>query len=469
MSDTRASSMRRDILSAYAVTVARLASWVLVSGAVYRTLGANALGLLTLVRATVGILSYTSLGLGPAMVKVLGDAERPRSGNPIPVAALASDSQETAETVLGYAAGNYALVPNDQVIRIYVSGERLAMLLGAFGILLAAIFSMLIWLVPGMNRFSAEQARSLVVCFGCGTVCRLISDAPSGLLQAKNRIALDNTLLAATEAGWGVLSILSLWHRQSLLEWVGVSFLLVNLFLLGARGFAARMQVHALTDKKHLPDWQIARQIVSLGAVIVLAQAADFLYAPMDCLLITALLGQDFVAYYSPALQIDAGLLLLVSGLSTVLYPKSVLAHAAGNSTQLRKYYIRGTLASALLLALAGAAVWTASGPIFQLWFNDPMTRTRAILPLLLIHTVIGGSSAVGRSVLLAMGKAKPFTASVLIAGVSNVLMSYLFVRYTNLGLKGIVLGTIIAVVGRCLFWMPFYVRKTLRQAEAML
>ena len=43
------------------------------------------------------------------------------------------------------------------------------------------------------------------------------------------------------------------------------------------------------------------------------------------------------------------------------------------------------------------------------------------------------------------MGKVKPFTIAVLVAGVSNVILSYVFVRYAGLGLKGLVLGTICA------------------------
>jgi len=108
--------------------------------------------------------------------------------------------------------------------------------------------------------------------------------------------------------------------------------------------------------------------------------------------------------------------------------------------------------------------VWGISTPLFRIWLGESMTATRAILPLVLIHTVIGGSSAVGRSILLGMGKVKPFTISVLIAGVSNVILSYIFVRYLHLGLKGIVLGTILAVVGRCAIWMPWYVSRCLKQ-----
>src|SRR5204862_5294533 len=132
-----------------------------------------------------------------------------------------------------------------------------------------------------------------------------------------------------------------------------------------------------------------------------------------------------------------------------------------------RRYYLVGTLASGALPAVAAALVWAASPLIFRLWLGEPMRPTQVVLQLVLIHTVIGGSSAVGRSILLGMGKVKPFTIAVLIAGVSNVILSYVFVRYFHLGLRGIIYGTIIAVIGRCAIWMPWYVLRSLRQSEA--
>jgi Na+-driven multidrug efflux pump len=60
------------------------------------------------------------------------------------------------------------------------------------------------------------------------------------------------------------------------------------------------------------------------------------------------------------------------------------------------------------------------------------------------------------------MGKVKPFTASVLAAGAANVLFSYVFVRFFGWGLRGIVLGTIIAVVARSAIWTPWYVLRVL-------
>jgi O-antigen/teichoic acid export membrane protein len=285
------------------------------------------------------------------------------------------------------------------------------------------------------------------------------------LLQARNRIALDNLLLAAAEAGWGVLAVGVLGEAVSVGP-VGLAFMVANAGLLVARVIAGRLEVQQLTTRARASG-AIARQLLAFGSLIVVAQVADFLYAPTDCILINRLLDPRNVAYYSPAIQIDAGLLLLVSGLAAVLYPKSSLAHAAGDVARVRRYYLRGTLVSFTMLAVAAVAVWAVSPWLFRVWFHDDMPQTRAILPLLLVHTVVGGSSAVGRSVLLAVGKVKPFTVAVLVAGVSNVFLSYAFVRFGGLGLRGIVLGTIVVVVVRCAVWMPWYVMRTLKQLGA--
>ena len=183
---------------------------------------------------------------------------------------------------------------------------------------------------------------------------------------------------------------------------------------------------------------------------MAIAQAADFLYAPTDYILINWLINPQTVAVYAPAVQIDSGLQLMVTGLAAVLLPHSALAHAAGDRSAVRRYYLRGTAAGIALLIPAAVIIWLAAPLILRLWLGRTMSQTLAILPIVLLNTVVGGSSAVGRSVLLAMGKVNAFSASVVAAGIANVILSFVFVRFCNLGLTGILLGTIVAVVGRC-------------------
>ena len=67
--------MGRDVLSAYGATFARIFSWVIISAAVWRMVSPGAFALMSLVRATIGILNYTSLGLAPAMIRLLAEAK----------------------------------------------------------------------------------------------------------------------------------------------------------------------------------------------------------------------------------------------------------------------------------------------------------------------------------------------------------------------------------------------------------
>src|SRR5438270_5182884 len=69
----RDGTMRRDILSAYLASGARVMSWVIVSALVYRRSTA-AFAMLALVRGTLGILNYFSLGLLPALVRAFAVA-----------------------------------------------------------------------------------------------------------------------------------------------------------------------------------------------------------------------------------------------------------------------------------------------------------------------------------------------------------------------------------------------------------
>jgi O-antigen/teichoic acid export membrane protein len=312
------------------------------------------------------------------------------------------------------------------------------------------------------------EASDFIFAFGLGVLIDLLSDAASAVLQTSNRITLDNIFVIVGEAIWaGMTAFFVYFHTSrndfSIARDVGLPYCLGTSALLFLRWFAARRSLPStdISRFKHLNP-TILKRLLTFGSLVTAAQLADYLYAPTDFLLISLLLHPIEAATYAPAVQIDAGLLLLVSGLAAVVLPRAAMAHASQDHAALKRYYYLGTLFSIGVLVVAAFGVWAIAPQLFHIWFGNKLPATRAILPLVLIHTVIGGSSSVGRSILLGMGKVGPFTTAVLIAGVSNVLLSWYFVAICGMGLTGIILGTIIAVVGRCVVWMPWYVMKVL-------
>lgn len=414
-------SFSADLAWSYAASAARVASWIVISAATYRLAGADALALLTLVRTTLALLNYASAGLAPAII-------------------------------------HHAARPNADAGLIYSTGVRLSWLFAAIGLVVLLTWSMVF--------ARTREVALLAGLFGSGVLVRISSDAWGAILQSRGRIRMDSQLQGLLEVLWATLAVVGLmgqwgaWHVV-----VGGSYLVASVVVASLRWATTWALTPTLSRVQERE--KMARRLLSYGGMVVLGQLADFFYAPADCLLIRYLIDLRTVADYSPAIQIDAGLLLLTSGLAAVLLPRSADAFSRADHATLRRYYVRGTSASFLLLLVAALIVWWLSPHIFRLWFNDAMPATQAILPLVLIHTVIGGASGVGRSILIAMGRARAYTVAALLAGAANVLLSFIFVKYCNMGLRGIVLGTIIVVVARCGLWMPWYVFRVTATSRA--
>ena len=443
-------TFRRDIASAYLASVSRIGSWVIVSALVYRYLGPIEFGLLALVRGTIGILNYVTIGLAPALMHY----------GAVPRHVAVARPHESSH-ILDYAGPT---APDLSLASLYANAMAIGFWVFVAGIGVVFLYCLKFDQLYGISGLLSDEMPGVVLFIGLGTLVRLVGDVPGAVLQVRDRITLDNLLVCSGDIAWAAMAVGALiWAKTQSLSLIGDTYFIASAIPLFFRLMFARQETRVTEFRRNWVRFSVAKVLLVYGGLVVLAQLADYLYAPTDYILIGRLLSANDLASYAPAVQIDAGLLLLVMGLSAVLLPKTAVAHAAGSSDTVRRYYVRGTVASLLMLATASAIIWWISPWIFRLWLGDPMPATQAILPLVLLNTVLGGSSAVGRSILLAVGKVRPFTIAALTSGVANVACSYLFVRYLNLGLKGIVLGTVVAVVGRCVIWMPWYVLRTIR------
>jgi O-antigen/teichoic acid export membrane protein len=452
------SSMRRDVTAAYVAAGARIAAWAIVSAIVYRLAGPVHFAMLALIRGTIGILNYTSVGLAPALIRLM--AENLGRGR--------AAGDETLRTTAPLTL--LAVEPTSPIARrdegaVFSTAVFVALASAVIGLLLTGIYAVFFDHLHIVPPLLARQTPWAVLLIGLGTLLRLFSDTSGALLQTRGRIALDNYLLAASDAFWAVTT-LGLFFDPGLLT-ASLTYAAAALFLLLVRSY----KVSQLHDTPWPPARKWVRraligQLLTFGSFVLIAQLAEYFYAPTDYILINHFLSAADVAAYAPGVQIDLGLLMLVTGVAAVLLPRAALAHTSGAVPALRRYYVKGTLASTLLLAVAAAVVWFSYPLIFRIWFGPHPPNTGAILHLVLAGTLIGGSSAVGRSVLIGMGRVKAFTAAAIVAGAANVVISYCLVKYARLGLPGILYGTLAAVMGRCAVWMPWYVLRVLREQK---
>lgn len=469
------SRLTLDLFTSYLLTAARVGSNVAIFAILYRYTNERYAATYALIRAMLMPLTYLFGGFNPVLQRLLF----------APTAMLGKQPVSTAPTEpLPYATGRYLQrgTPDEAAINYaqtnaVVLSFAVAVLVVLYGYSNAA---------SDIHEFAITrtwQADSFVWLFGIGFILRLIAEPASAVLQSRGQLWLDNVISIGGEVAFVVLALRFIrWGNAATFfdDWLllasnpnGTLFLgVADAFLVSGIGvclfrtLAARIQLGF--DLRPLFIFRRATLItIASGAALVsLGQFADFLYAPANILLINTFIHPSAVASYAPALQFDAGLLLLVGAVSTVMLPRAALAWARGDRALLRAAYVRASLACLFVLAGTALFVGTFVEPILRLWLGTVPENAPAITRLVLFHTVIGGAAGVGRAVLLGMGRFKAYTLSALLGGVANVGLALVFVLALDWGIKGIALATIVSVTLRCAVWMPWYILRSLRNPE---
>lgn len=425
--------------TSYFAAVARVVSWLIVSAVVFRWGGPEQLALLMLVRGTIGLLSYVSLGLTPALIHH-----------------LSKGSESTvAPDVLVEATDNAVLTesksPWDSGL-IFVHALALTMAAGVLGggivIAYAVGFSWIHGNHPSWEGFTYW----VVILVGTGLILRLVGDVFGAGLQASQQIGRDSISQVIAET---IFVLGTVWIPLAPVIAAAVGFALANATLLCCRVVLYR---NGFSRKWHGFEPAVAKMLLISGLFVLIAQLADWFYAPFNQILIERYLSVETLAAYVPALQVDAALLLLVSGLSVVMLPYAARAMQSHDYLRLRRIYLSGTLFALGVLSVAAVVVVWQDEWLFTRWFGDSLPQTQAMLPWIMVHTVIGASAMPARAVLLGMGHFKVYAIAALAGGMANLILAVIFLVTTSWGIYAIIYATILTVSIRCLIWMPAYV-----------
>ncbi|HEV8608015.1 MAG TPA: hypothetical protein VGQ99_21950, partial [Tepidisphaeraceae bacterium] len=247
------SSLRRDIVSAYLASGAKIGSWVVVSAMVYR-LGWHAqFGLLALIRGTLGILNYVSVGIVSALVRMIAETH--------------SQPQEVTAATTGRVLSYYAPAKQSRVAVLYsnaITWTALFATIATFFLIGYAFFFEEFHRVP--VSLSGWSVAYTVLFLGLGLLIRLISDAPGAVLQTTGRIAYDNRLLIEAEllwvvATWGLFES-KVWNQQIMVH-AAMGFLIASLFLIIRRLIGASL---AAGIPRIRLDETITRPLLRMGA-----------------------------------------------------------------------------------------------------------------------------------------------------------------------------------------------------------
>lgn len=467
------SSLPAQLVGAYAASFAKVLAWVVAAAAAYRLCGPGPFAFLMLLRGTLVLFNYTAFGLGPAVSHFVARAQSRPMGTLEAVSGESpptnTDESRTLDYLPELRIRQFMVPPGETALSVITHAVVAAIGLVCIGLLLLSLYASHVSEIHRVPISVVNQDIQIVWLLGLGVIARAVGDVAGGASQVQGRLVTDQILAAIADLIWAGACLSLFWSSEVRLTDIGEWYLATGILACSLRWTLVgvlnqlRLAGPGETAVRHPVGLSFLRRLLAFGGLVTLASLGDFLYAPIDYVILNGLVDPLAVAVYAPAVQIDAAVILLVTALAAVILPRAAIKHAADDREGLWREYVGASLAAAGIAIAAGIFFWLASPWIFRLWLGDQLPQTQAILPWVLVHTAIGASAGVGRSTLLAIGKPGVYATSVLLGGLLNIALSLAFV-WMGLGLFGVILGTILSVAIRCLGWMPLYVRYTLRR-----
>ena len=389
-----------------------------------KALGADGLGLIAILGTIVGLSTVIDLGLRSALGQTLAEQVSLRNN-------------EAFNQIITTALLLYILMSVLCAAVIYITAP------GLVGIL-------------NVSEKLTPTAISLIRLYG--TIAILISFITpvfSAAIQSNQRFDIVNTLQASTAVFSNATIIVAISISNFyILDWVVIMlFTQIASLLLLVIAFKKicrenHISLTCINFKRLLP-------LFNLGGYMYLIQLSATISDQSNPLILSGLSNMKSVGIYQPALSISQALTPFVMTLTSQLYPTVTKYHLTGNSEGIKKIFIFGARYTLLLGVLFSSGTFFFADSFAKLWLSpsigDDYLIVAELMRLFVIIDLLTYASGTQWPILLGMRQLKYLTWLLLSTAILNICTSIYLVAYTNLGVTGVLYGTIISKVIRVL------------------
>lgn len=239
--------------------------------------------------------------------------------------------------------------------------------------------------------------------------------------------------------------------------YVGISYFGLALFVLVCSILLTKRLTPELHIRKRLFRWSAVREMGAMGGWITINQLGSALYMSIGVVVINLFLGSEQVGQYAPFVQWVTLLVLMGGTLGRVFYPIAYDYIARNEISELTRQARRSMKFIALMMALPVGLLCGLSAPVLKWWLGPSFAALSPLMLVLVGPRIITLVTQPIFAVTQGMNKVKVPSIVTVIGGVTNLILSIVFVRYTNLGLYGVALATASCLAGKNLFFTPIY------------
>ena len=198
------------------------------------------------------------------------------------------------------------------------------------------------------------------------------------------------------------------------------------------------------------------RQIANYSGVTFVIIVASRLKSKTDPVIIGSFLSPAAITYFYAGSRLLDYASEVVSSLAQIFVPMSSQSEAMGDQDRLRKIFVAGNRACALITLPMTAAFVIVGRSIIEVWLGKRYVAQgySVLLTLIIPYTLMLTQFASGR-VLYGMSKHGKVAIITVIEAAANIILSILLVR--PFGIVGDAIGTAIPLAATYTLFMPFH------------
>jgi O-antigen/teichoic acid export membrane protein len=362
-------------------------------------------------------------------------------------------------SIVRYVAKYSATDENDELNRLINTALFTYTGIGTVAILITITVSFGAAAVFRIPVNSVHLARWLFLMVGSAVALGFPLGVFGGILEGLQRFYVLNFTSMISTLLRALLIVAALRHGRGLLT---VALITVSLPLLAA--LANATVVLRILPVRFGPKYlsqQSLKRIASYSGTTFIIIVASRLRFKTDAMVIGTFVSSAAITYFTIGSRLVDYAGEVVSSLAQVFVPMSSKSDATGDLAGLRKIFVAGNRACALIIFPMAAVLIILGKSVIEAWVGARYVATSypVLLVLVVPSTMMLAQSASGR-VLFGMARHKTLAFVTLMEGAANLLLSIFLVR--RFGILGDAAGTAIPLACTTLFFLPRHLCRVL-------
>jgi membrane protein EpsK len=210
-------------------------------------------------------------------------------------------------------------------------------------------------------------------------------------------------------------------------------------------------------------DFKAFREMTSMGSGVLINQLGGLLYMNSDLIVINILMGATATGMYGPIVQWATLIGTIAAVVTRSFDPLVMELLAKGDYETLKSNLFRLTKMLGLILGLPICLVCGFSKPLLLLWLGKDFVNLYKLMILLTLGQIIPYSLGTVFGIFRGLNTLKIPGVVTIVAGVFNVILAVILIKYTPLGMYGAGIATIIAVFWKGVLFNIIYLSRQLK------